>query len=192
LATINGDRNRFKLRVRFYDDDPTTPVFFEIKDRMANKSRPKKRAAVRRDAVASLLAANSPQSSHLTSEDPQDFPALEEFCERMHGLNAQPKIHVAYSREAYMSTNDNFVRLTMDREVRADALPRDEQAASSIRLSMTMRNPMLVWGKDVVLELKFPDRFPDMFRELVHIFGLRRCGAGKYVDSIATLGEDKL
>lgn len=26
-TTTNGDRNRFKLRVRFYDDDPRNPVF---------------------------------------------------------------------------------------------------------------------------------------------------------------------
>jgi len=26
-ATINGDKNRFKLRLRFYDDNPDTPVF---------------------------------------------------------------------------------------------------------------------------------------------------------------------
>ena len=32
--TINGDRNRFKLRLRYYDDHPNTPVFFEIKRRV--------------------------------------------------------------------------------------------------------------------------------------------------------------
>ena len=30
-ATINGDKNRYKLRLRFYDDYPDTPVFFELK-----------------------------------------------------------------------------------------------------------------------------------------------------------------
>src|SRR5437899_1289884 len=28
---INGNRNRFKLRLRYYDDQPDTPVSFEIK-----------------------------------------------------------------------------------------------------------------------------------------------------------------
>src|SRR5512132_1456784 len=32
-ATNGGERNRFKLRVRFYDDGPDAPVFFEIKRR---------------------------------------------------------------------------------------------------------------------------------------------------------------
>ncbi|HKQ36797.1 MAG TPA: hypothetical protein VJ063_01895, partial [Verrucomicrobiae bacterium] len=50
----------------------------------------------------------------------------------------------------------------------------------------------LVWGKDVVLELKFTNRFPDWFRDLVRVFGLRQCGAAKYVDGVALQGEYKL
>src|SRR5438046_5538137 len=38
-CAINGDRNRFKLRLRYYDDEPDTPVFFEIKRREDNVIR---------------------------------------------------------------------------------------------------------------------------------------------------------
>ena len=31
---VNADRNRFKLRMRFYDPQPDTPVFLEIKRRV--------------------------------------------------------------------------------------------------------------------------------------------------------------
>jgi hypothetical protein len=55
-----------------------------------------------------------------------------------------------------------------------------------------MNHPETVWGKDVVLELKFTNRFPDWFRELVRVFGLRQCGAAKYVDGVALLGEYRL
>ena len=33
-ATINGDRNRFKLRMRYYSRAPNAPVFCEIKRRI--------------------------------------------------------------------------------------------------------------------------------------------------------------
>jgi len=33
---INGTKNRYKLRIRYYDDHPASPVFFEIKRRMDN------------------------------------------------------------------------------------------------------------------------------------------------------------
>src|SRR6059036_882342 len=54
-TTINGDKNRFKLRLRFYDNRSEAPIFFEIKRRM-NNIISKQRGGVRRDAVDWLLA----------------------------------------------------------------------------------------------------------------------------------------
>src|SRR5438034_11768400 len=53
-ATINGNKNRFKLRIRFYNNNPETPVFFEIKRRM-NNCILKKHGSVRREAVPLLV-----------------------------------------------------------------------------------------------------------------------------------------
>ena len=38
-----------------------------------------------------------------------------------------------------------------------------------------------------MLELKFTDRFPLWFNELVRGFGLRQCGAAKYADGVTLL-----
>jgi SPX domain protein involved in polyphosphate accumulation len=180
-TTINGDKNRFKLRLRFYNNNPDTPVFFEIKKRM-NNCIMKRRGGVRRDAVDLLLAGHIPEQGHLVSKDPKHLMALQEFCRLMQVIRAKPKAHIAYLREAYVPHDDNSARLTMDREVRAEP-------ELTARLSTKMERPVLVWGKEVVLELKFTNRFPDWFRDLVRIFGLRQCGAAKYVDGVATLGE---
>jgi hypothetical protein len=40
--------------------------------------------------------------------------------------------------------------------------------------------------------MKFTKNFPDLFRELANTLGLRQCGAAKYVDSVATLGEYRI
>ena len=48
--TINGNKNRFKLRLRYYSTNPDTPVFFEIKRRM-NNCILKQRGGVRQDCV---------------------------------------------------------------------------------------------------------------------------------------------
>src|SRR5512135_896118 len=53
-TSLNGVRNRFKLRLRYYDDRPDTPVFFEVKARQDNCIL-KQRCGVRRDAVALLV-----------------------------------------------------------------------------------------------------------------------------------------
>src|SRR5207245_5421544 len=79
---------------------------------------------------------------------------------------------------------DNSVRVTMDRQVRC--VP--ELAA---RLNTRMDNPVIVFGREVVLELKFTDHFPDWFKELVRVFGLMQCGAAKYVDGVTIMGVEK-
>jgi len=183
-STINGDKNRYKLRMRFYNSNTDSPVFFEIKRRM-NNCIMKQRGGVRRDAVDWLLKGHFPEQQHLLSKDPKHLVALQNFCRLMQSVEAKPKVHIAYYREAYVPHDDNSARLTMDREVRSDP-------ELTARLSTEMVNPVLVWGRDVVLELKFTNRFPDWFRELVRVFGLRQCGAAKYVDGVALQGEHRL
>jgi hypothetical protein len=99
-------------------------------------------------------------------------------------IEARPVVHVAYLREAYLPTEGNSARLTMDREVRTETV-------QELRLSTHMDEPMLVWGNTVVLELKFTDRFPDWFGDLVRIFNLRQCGAAKYADGITLMNGDR-
>ena len=70
----------------------------------------------------------------------------------------------------------------MDRAVRFEP-------ESTSRLDPQMRNPVLVFGEDIILELKFTARFPDWFREMVRVFGLQHAPAAKYVDGITRLGE---
>jgi hypothetical protein len=170
--------------LRFYNNNPDTPIFFEIKRRM-NNCIMKQRGGVRRDAVPALLAGHLPEASHLVSKDnPKQIMALQKFCELMHQVQARPKSHIAYLREAYVPHDDNSARLTMDRLVRAEP-------ELTARLETEMRHPIVVWGNDIVLELKFTNRFPDWFRELVRVFGLRQCGAAKYVDGTALIGENR-
>ena len=86
-ATINGDKNRFKLRLRFYENRSDAPVFFEIKRRM-NNTIAKQRGGVRRDAVEGLLAGQLPAPEHLISKEPKQLVALQNFCRLMGNLEA--------------------------------------------------------------------------------------------------------
>ncbi len=182
-STINGDKNRFKLRIRFYNENPELPVFFEIKRRM-NNCILKQRGGVRREAVAELLAGRVPDPSHLVSKEPKHEFALLRFCELMLETQAKPKAHVAYVREAYEPHDDNSTRVTMDRLVRIEP-------QMSAQLVTRMTQPTYIWGRgeSVVLELKFTDRFPDWLKELVRVFQLQQRGAAKYVDGVAVVGE---
>ncbi len=182
--TINGDKNRYKLRVRYYDDRPESPVFFEIKRRMDSTIN-KQRGGVRKEFAKSILDGQLAEPSHLLSKDPKQFMALQNFSRLMNMLNAKPKMHVYYVREAWISRYDNSVRVTMDRNVLCEAEPAG-------RLTTTLTNPVRPFGKMVILELKFTNRFPDWFKELVRIFGLAQCGAAKYAGGVELMGEQQL
>lgn len=177
--TINGTKNRHKLRLRFYA--PDAPVFFEIKRRV-NDAILKQRAVVRRDAVDSILSGQLPEPEHLLSDAPQQLVALQRFSRLMLDLRARPKVHVGYRREAWISPMDNSVRVTMDRQVQADV-------ETTAHLRTEMNDPVAVFGRRVVLEIKFTGRFPNWFGDLVRAFHLQRTSAAKYVDGVTELGE---
>ena len=183
-STINGDKNRYKLRLRFYDNRPEAPVYFEIKRRM-NNTISKQRGGVRRDGVGWLIAGHAPDPAHLVSKDPRQIMAIQRFCELMNDVHAKPKAHIAYFREAWISRNDNSIRVTLDREVKCEP-------DLTTRLTTRMENPTIVFGDEVVLELKFTNRFPDWFTHLVRVFGLMQCGAAKYVDGVTLIGQDRV
>jgi len=182
--TINGTKNRFKLRVRFYENRPSAPVYFEIKRRM-NNAIIKQRGAVRRDAVDRVLAGQLPEPNEIASTDPRHLAGIQRFLGLMTELQARPTAHVAYLREAWMSPRDNSVRVTMDRDVYFEPDP-------TTRMLATMLDPVHVFGRRVILELKFTGRFPDWWNELVRVFGLQQASAAKYADGITCYGEPRV
>ncbi len=179
-ATFNGDRNRFKLRVRYYSDDPAAPVYLEIKRREDRCIR-KQRALVRREVLPGLLAGEFPGLVHLVHPSARAIADLEAFCGLARRLGAGPSAHVAYEREAWLSTGHNSVRVTFDRVVRCEA-------TSALRFETTFREPTEVFPGQVILEIKFTDRFPGWLNQLVSRHSLRQCGAAKYADGLVVSG----
>jgi hypothetical protein len=55
-----------------------------------------------------------------------------------------------------------------------------------------MKNPVLSFENIVILELKFTNRFPNWFRDLVRMAHVMQCGAAKYVESIQGLGAERV
>lgn len=180
-GTINGNKNRYKLRLRFYEDNPAAPIFFEIKRRM-NEAILKQRGGVKRHAVEAVLAGHLPAPGDLVSGDPRQLVAIQRFVELMMRDRARPIAHVCYDREAWISPTDNSVRVTMDRNVYISP-------EFTARFTSQMDDPSCVFGRAVILELKFTGRFPDWFKEMVRIFHLRQGSASKYADGIARKGE---
>lgn len=178
-----GEKNRFKLRIRYYSDTDKV-VFFEIKRRM-NDAIVKCRAKVVRSAVRALLSGEPPQLRHLAKPDGKQLAALQEFCRLMHSMRATPRSHVAYQREAWMSPVNNSMRVTFDRAVQCEP----EFGAT---LQTSLGEAVTPFEEKVVLELKFVDRLPTWCTEMIRVFGLVRGGAPKYAQGVLTMGEHRL
>jgi VTC domain-containing protein len=178
-ATLQGLKNRFKLRIRFYDDKPDNPVFFEIKRRL-NDVICKERVAVHRASVQGLLRRRFPERSDLVHFTPKAFDTLRHFCSLRNAIEANKGILVSYLREAYVTPHDDSVRLTFDRDITSGHF--DEH----LRINrLADRFQPRVQG--VILELKFTDRFPFWMHDLVREFNLQRCPMAKYVACAVSL-----
>ena len=180
-STINGDKNRYKLRLRFYNDRLESPVFFETKRRMDNCIL-KQRGGVKKMAVPRLLNGHLPAATDLLKGDTKNLAAIHRFLQLREMIQASPQAHVFYQREAYVDPVSDAVRITFDRDVFTEA-------RSTPTFGTEMQNPSRPFGDRVIMEIKFTDRFPNWIRQLVETFGLMQCGAAKYCEGLAGLPQ---
>ncbi|MHC5060306.1 MAG: VTC domain-containing protein [Planctomycetota bacterium] len=170
--SMTGKKNRVKLRIRSYDDDTSTPYFFEIKRRLNNVII-KSRARVNYNDMAALMAARS--------VGPQKYKAdeqtLRQFQLYMNYINARPAILIRYMRKAYEDDSDNRVRVTFDRLLR-----------HNVTSEPVVRFGGMGWQqhkqRGVVLELKFTARYPAWLSGMVKCFNLRQESMSKYASSV--------
>ncbi len=179
--TVQGIKNRFKLRIRFYNDDPDAPVFLEIKRRITDVIR-KQRTAISRQGVQRLLEGAWPSLVDLVSSNGNGKPAsaLHEFCATTDAIGAKPSLYVSYLREAYVSPDSNRLRVTFDRYIAGTR----SHPAEGLRCP---REGVATKVEGVVLEVKFTDRFPAWMGEMVQSFNLHRRSVPKYVECMRVI-----
>src|SRR4051794_2046713 len=186
-ATVCGHKNRFKLRARYYDDRPGSPVFFEVKRRV-NDVILKERAAVRREAVRRLVAGGPPDRQDLLDPgDPDALAALQHFCHLQHSIGAAGRTIVAYTREAWNAADNDDVRVTFDRKIAGSWFDDSMPIHEALRVDRPWVYPPIE-GQGVVLELKFTSRYPHWMQDLVRTFDLYRVCMAKYVNCVMSLG----
>jgi hypothetical protein len=173
--TLGGEKNRFKMRIRFYSDDPDSPVFLEVKKRESVVVF-KMRAGVTREVAVALLAGN-PDRSWLKGYPPKLAADVEAFLDYRTLTEAVPVCKIRYIREAYASKDNAPLRLTIDTDV-VHAVTLEPE------LSLTKGSWAPTHFSGVIFEIKFTDRFPGWVRDLIQYFGLRSVSVPKYVESV--------
>jgi SPX domain protein involved in polyphosphate accumulation len=180
-ATLCGEKNRFKLRIRIYDDEPDSPAYLEIKARK-NDVICKQRAGVRKSCLERLVSNYYVDDDDLTNPSDGELDALHRFCELCVKMMARPKAIVRYWREPYVDPWGGSIRVTFDRRI--GCFRTDDPI---VRVNgdgwVDLPDP---W---VVLEVKFTDAYPLWARDMVQACDLPRSSAAKYVRSVNTLME---
>jgi hypothetical protein len=184
--TLEGVRNRFKLRMRTYGFTEEDPVFLENKGRVGT-SILKQRALVDRDTARELVsfAPVMPDAGlHALKTSHQDD--MLRFRNQMDLLDMRPRLWVAYDREAWGSAYGDGARLTFDLDLRVQVPPFDTPFDPDPDAWQPV--PLELAGKQI-LEMKFNGAFPNWMLRLVHSFGLNRVSCSKYVQGAVLSGH---
>lgn len=177
--SVEGHKNRFKLRIRTYDDEPESPCFFEIKRRI-NTVILKSRTPVSRENAADVMLG---RGIHLTDFS-SDLEALNQFQLYARNINAEPVIQIKYERFAFESTCNNRVRVTFDRNLCF-------KTSRTLRLDLRGNGWQRMKLGGMVLEIKFTGRFPMWLNRMAKMFDLHFQSMSKYgcsVSNAALLG----
>ena len=177
--TFEGHKNRFKLRIRFYDELPFSPAFLEVKRRTTDTIH-KLRAMVSKKAAERLLGGARLKVSDLLTPDDESVRALDAFCDRREQLRLEGALYVCYQREAYCSQEGEGLRLTFDRKIIAQPYSSDCSLAIP-----DLEVP--IEPKGVVLELKYNGKIPWWMNDLVCTFRVERTPFSKYMFCVDAL-----
>ena len=178
--SLTGQKNRFKLRIRGYNDDPAYPKFFEIKRRL-NTAIIKDRQRVKHSDVERLLSGGPlPEQYYSTEQEP-----LKQFLFYTRIINAGPLVLVRYIRRAYEDDSENRVRVTFDRKL---SFKMCDQPRVTLNSPGWQRYPI----SDVILEIKFTSRFPAWLTHLVRCLELQQQSFSKYANSVCGAAATKV
>lgn len=187
----SGLKNRIKLRIRFYDDDPAHPAFLEIKRRI-NDVIAKSRAMISRDGVRRLIEGGWPNLAHWPDPaalmGPPRLGTYNSFWSLANRIHARGVAYVSYLREAYDSPTDSTLRVTFDRLVHGTAYDGSGELKMP-RWGVPPRDGEPFWMVPgaVILEMKFDERAPRWMIEMVQMFNLHRRPVSKYCSCVDAL-----
>lgn len=182
-SKIRGDADRYKLRVRSYDEDG--PLHFEVKRKCRDVIR-KTRVAVAREEFED--AARGYGKPLRCTEETRRI--LDGFSHLLAQTGAEPKLNVTYEREAYVSDHETYARVTFDRQiVAAPVLEWDPSIKNRDWTYLDGDSAAKNGGISVtILELKSETRLPAWMIDLIRSHRLLRSGFSKYCSGVEATG----
>lgn len=181
--TVEGQRNRYKVRMRTYHIHRDADVYCEIKSRVGT-SILKLRAKVDRETAVRMARGSTPPEGGYLTLEPSHQADLNRFRDRIDLTDLRPRMWVGYTRQAWLSRYGDGARVTFDTEVVCQ-VPDAEQPFSAAPGGW---RPVVLDGEQQIVELKFNGAFPFWMQRIVRSMGLRRISCSKYLQSAQQAG----
>lgn len=158
-----------KFRLRRYGAEPV--IWMELKRKTNGRVHKRRTATIDGDVAALLLSPDATRPDVMAG-------AGRWFRQWVQQLPLRPVCQVTYQRFACIGTSSNGpLRLTIDSQLHC-------QAANdwSVPAQPLLSNPLL--KNQQILELKFHETLPDLFRDLIHDQRLNIATYSKYRQSV--------
>jgi len=180
---LNGKRDRFKYRIRVYDEDFR---FIRLEAKIkADAYVAKEQLRINQQMYRTLI--NGDYFSHMSSEDVRKInklnhlpPHLELFINNRVNIY-KPVIIIDYEREAY-TYEFGDVRITFDKNLRYGINSKD-----IMEKDMVFRH--YFDHQEMVLEVKFNTFLPDFIRNLIQIERYNKTSFSKYTNCMIELNK---
>lgn len=171
LDKIDGHPERSKLRLRYYNLDPSY-IVLENKEKLGNLTR--KTGQIVSLPTAAALAAGTPA---LCTE--KSGPVLDTYFSRGGAAGLRPAVMVDYRRTAFVYSVSN-VRITLDEDICSGLYHKDLFDTQCVRI------PVLDPGR-AVLEVKFDRFLPTHLSAALADIPMVRLAISKYVKCLDVL-----
>jgi hypothetical protein len=170
------------FRIRSYGPSPKPPYYVESKQKIGDFCK-KRRGKIPFENIEDLFT----KPDEIPGFDPYADKNVACFLEKHTTLGLEPKILTQYRRKAYLSTCDDYARVTFDRDLRFMEEFTYNVKPDESRMSHYDQPDAFDWhgsGANVVLELKAERKIPIWMIELVRRFDLTRGNFSKYKNSM--------
>jgi SPX domain protein involved in polyphosphate accumulation len=170
-AKIEGLKIRKKLRIRGYNLQKSF-AFLEIKRKYVNNVV-KERCRLPFSFIGKIVTDQDTTSIEPYKKDYNTRLVSGKFLNILANSGLEPTVMVVYEREAYVGTEDNRLRVTIDSNVRIRSKPELDDLFDGA--------PSKVFPGDIsIFELKFDNFMPDWMRRLPLKLGIRKEPISKY------------
>jgi hypothetical protein len=182
-AKMHEAASRFKLRVRYYGDEPDETLYLEVKKKIGGHIA-KSRARIPLCRWPGDLLTSRTLSVDFETPD-EEFQFLE-FVRLYRQLGLHPTVLLRYRRESHIGRDEDYARVTFDRKLRY----RPARGLGDLggNTWYPMDSPWCQGQQSshscIVVELKSVGAPPPWMRRLIDTFGLVRAGHSKYATAV--------